>query len=122
RAVASRPGGIDHVVNLAASAPLIDAGLGDWDKAIAAAHRQIDLNRSDAPEGATAKVVLTEIYALKGDRDAAIALLPELLETPGGLTPALLEHHPVWDAIREDPRFIALTKQPLREYRGAASR
>jgi hypothetical protein len=42
-------------------------------------------------------------------------MLPELLEIPSGLTPALLALDPSWDPIRDDPRFIAFTRQPVTE-------
>jgi hypothetical protein len=44
-------------------------------------------------------------------------MLPELLEIPSGVTPALLALDPIWDPIRDDPRFIAFTKQPVTEYK-----
>ena len=113
---------IDHVTDLGPSIPLVYAGLGEWDRAIAAARHQIESNRNDTLEGAFARITLAEIYALKGDRDTAIAMLPELLEIPAGLTPAQLALHPMWDSIREDPRFIELTNRPLAAYEGSASR
>ena len=114
------PGGIDHVTETGSSSPLVYAGLGDWTKAIAAALHQIEFNRNDVLSGAIAKITLAQIQAQKGDRDAAIALLPELLEIPGGLTPALLALDPMWDPIRDDPRFIAFTKQAVTEYKAPA--
>jgi serine/threonine-protein kinase len=62
--------------------------------------------------------VLAQVLALAGDRDAAIALLPKVLEMPGGITPALLTLDPMWDPIRDDPRFVALTRLPVAEYKG----
>ena len=62
-------------------------------------------------------MALAQIYAQKGDHGAAIALLPELLEIPSGVTPALLALDPIWDPIRDDPRFIALTKLSVTEYK-----
>jgi tetratricopeptide (TPR) repeat protein len=118
-AIASRPGGIDHVTSLAPVGPLVLAGLGEYTKAIAAAQRQIDLNRDDMLELAKAKTALAQVFALKGDRDAAIALLPELLDIPAGPTPALFALDPIWDSLRDDPRFIALTRQPIAEYKAA---
>ena len=117
RVFAKAPGGIDHVTQIAAISPLVYAGLGDWARAIAAAKHQIEINRNDMVDGPAAKITLAQIYAQKGDRDAAIALLPELLEVPSGVTPALLALDPIWDSIRNDPRFVALTKQPLTEYK-----
>jgi hypothetical protein len=57
------------------------------------------------------------VLALKGDREAAIAMLPKLLEMPAGTTPGLLALDPMWDPIRDDPRFVELTKQPVTEYK-----
>jgi TolB-like protein/Tfp pilus assembly protein PilF len=116
-ALATVPGGIDHVTAIGPISPLVYAGLGDWTRAIAAAHHQIEINRNGTLESAAAKIAVAQIYAQKGDRDAAIALLPELLEIPSGVTPALLALDPIWDPIREDPRFVALTKQPMTEYK-----
>jgi tetratricopeptide (TPR) repeat protein len=117
RAIASRPGGIEHIVSAAPIAPLVYAGLGDYSKAIAMAQRAVEAIRYDKLEWASSKIVLAQVQAQKGDREAAIALLPELLEIPGGITPALLALDPLWDPIRDDPRFVALTKQPLTEYK-----
>jgi TolB-like protein/lipopolysaccharide biosynthesis regulator YciM len=108
-------GGIEHVTETGSLAPLVYAGLGDWNKAFDAAHRQIEISAKDANELAVAKTTLAQVHALHGDRDAAIALLPELLEIPSGVTPALLALDPSWDSIRTDPRFVALTKQPVTE-------
>jgi TolB-like protein/Tfp pilus assembly protein PilF len=112
---------IDRVTDLGPTTPLIYAGLGAWESAIAAAEHQIELNRNDSLESAFARITLAEIHALKGDGDAAIALLPELLEIPAGLTPAQLALHPMWDTIRDDPRFVELTKRPLTPYEDAAA-
>jgi serine/threonine-protein kinase len=61
--------------------------------------------------------VLAQVLALKGDREAAIALLPKLLEMPAGVTPAMLALDPLWDPIRDDPRFVGFTKQPVTEFK-----
>jgi serine/threonine-protein kinase len=116
RAIAARPGGIDHVEVVGQLAPLVDAGLGDYDKAIAAGRHRIETT-PDVLDLATSTTVLAQVLALAGDHDAAIALLPKLLEMPAGITPALLTLDPMWDPLRDDPRFIALTKQPIAEYK-----
>ena len=115
RAFAALPGGIDHVSVVAPLAPLVDAGLGNIDKAVASARHRAETS-PDALERGSATAVLAQLLALKGDREAAIALLPNLLEMPAGVTPAMLALDPLWDPIREDPRFIAFTKQPVTEY------
>jgi TolB-like protein/Tfp pilus assembly protein PilF len=116
RAIAAVPGGIDHVTETGSFSPLVYAGLGDWKAALDAAQHHIGIHRNDANEIAVAKTTLAQIHAQKGDRDAAIAMLPELLEIPSGVTPALLALDPAWDPIRDDPRFVAFTKQPVSEY------
>ncbi|HEX3123016.1 MAG TPA: hypothetical protein VHQ21_06900, partial [Rhodanobacteraceae bacterium] len=117
RAFASRPGGIDHVTGIGPLSPLVYAGLGDWDRAIAAARHQIEFTSNDVLENGIAKMVVAQVYAQKGDRDAAVALLPGLLSDPGDVTPALLALDPMWDPIRDDARFVALTRQPLASYK-----
>ena len=55
-------------------------------------------------------------YALLGDADHAIPILKRLLQIPygGAITPALLRLDPMWDQIRNDPRFqeLAAEKKP----------
>ena len=114
---AAVPGAFDHVSATGAISPLVYAGLNDWPRALAAARHQIEFHRNDANETADAKIALAKILAQKGDGDEVIAMLPELLEIPSGVTPALLALDPIWDPIREDPRFIAFTKQPVAEYK-----
>ena len=53
-------------------------------------------------------VTLAQIQALFGDHEAAIAALPHLLEVPAGLTTANLKLDPLWDPLRQDPRFQKL--------------
>ena len=59
---------------------------------------------------------MARIYALLGDADHAIPILKRLLQIPYGLaiTPAVLRLDPVWDQIRNDPRFqeLAAEKKP----------
>jgi hypothetical protein len=56
---------------------------------------------------------MADIYALLGDADHAIPILKRLLQTPPyPITPALLRLDPVWDQIRNDPRFQKLAASP----------
>jgi TolB-like protein/Flp pilus assembly protein TadD len=47
-------------------------------------------------------------YALLGDLDKALPLLRDSLAKPGGTTTAHLRLNPVWDGVRDDPRFQKL--------------
>ena len=64
----------------------------------------------DPFEGPEEEESMARIYALLGDADHAIPILKRLLQIPygGAITPALLRLDPVWDPIRNDPRFQEL--------------
>ena len=56
-------------------------------------------------------LTLAEVYAHFGDAEQAVPLLGKLLGRPDSgdtITPALLRLYPIWDPIRNDPRFQAL--------------
>ena len=89
------------------------AWLGEKEAAIAEAKRAMELlpESIDAFDGPLATQTLAEIYVVVGEYDKALAIADALLSKPGHLTVALLKIHPVWDPIRNDPRFIALLKK-----------
>ena len=70
----------------------------------------------DPMSGPEEEESMARIYALLGDADHAIPLLRRLLQIPYGraITPAFLRLDPVWDQIRNDPRFqeLAVEKKP----------
>jgi TolB-like protein/Tfp pilus assembly protein PilF len=84
------------------------AGLGEKAKAIEQAQRSVKGYDTDGVNKPWALVTLAQIQARFGDHDAAIAALPHLLEVPAGLTIASLKLDPLWDPLREDPRFQKL--------------
>jgi len=55
--------------------------------------------------------VLAEVYAIVGESDKALALADGLLSRTSQLTVATLKMNPVWDPIRQDPRFITLIRK-----------
>jgi len=65
----------------------------------------------DLFEGPGIEEAMARIYALLGDADHAIPLLERLLQLPYPITPALLRLDPVWDQIRNDPRFQELAAE-----------
>ena len=91
-----------------ATLALAYAGLGERDQALAAAAQGVEHNRADAIKGVFAQIAQAQVQAQLGNADAAIELLPHLLQVPVGLNPAQLALDPVWDPLRSDPRFLKL--------------
>ena len=97
---------------------LTDAGLGDKTAALAMAERAITANpiEKDAFSGPRPLEILARVAARMGEPDRAIAALQKLLSMPGQgalaenipLTPALLRLDPMFDPLRNDPRFQKL--------------
>ena len=87
------------------------AGLGEKQKALEQAQQAVKDYETDAVNKPAAMVTRAQIQALFGDHDAAIAVLPELLQVPAGLTVANLKFDPFWDPLRNDPRFQKLCQQ-----------
>ncbi len=95
---------------------LAHAGLGEATSAIAEGQKAIAIHPTskDPVEGPVEEERVAKIYALLGDADHAIPMLKRLLQIPYGrpaITPALLRLDPVWDQIRNDPRFQKLAAE-----------
>lgn len=92
---------------------LILALLGEKDTAIAEGKKAAELlpESVDSFGGPDITQGLAEVYALVGEPDKAIDLLSGLLSRPSPVTVALLKVNPVWDSLRENPRFIELLKK-----------
>jgi TolB-like protein/Flp pilus assembly protein TadD len=86
------------------------AGLGKKEDAVNEGKKAVELlpESQDAFDGPQATAALAEIYAWVGEHDEAIRLLEHLLTVPGGLTVPTIKLDPVWDPLRQDPRFQAL--------------
>ena len=99
-------------------------GLGDKAAALALSERAMAAMpiEKDAWTGAIPIEILARVAAHMGEPDRAIAALQKLLSIPNAglvandlpLTPALLRLDPMFDPLRNDPRFQKLCeeKQP----------
>jgi len=95
---------------------LMDAGLGDKEKAISEGRRARDLLpvSKDNVNGVHMIEFLAVIYAWVGEKDLAIQELTTAVHTPGVIGYGHLRLNPMWDPLRGDARFeqIAASMAP----------
>jgi len=86
------------------------AWLGEKDAALAEIGRAMQLlpESKDAFGGPEITNSAAEIHAIIGDAAGAVTLLDGLLSRPSPVTVPVLKINPIWDSVRNDPRFQAL--------------
>jgi serine/threonine-protein kinase len=89
------------------------AGLSQKEAAIAEGKRAVELlpESEDAFDGPKVALMLAIIYAWTNEADQALQLLDHLLAVPNGVTVPVLKLDPVWDPLRNDPRFQVLIEK-----------
>ena len=107
-------------VGLIADLTLINMGLGDKAAALALSEQAMAANpiEKDALDGPIPIEILARVAARMGEPDRAITALQKLLSIPSNgalaaapLTPALLRLDPMFDPLRNDPRFQKLCEE-----------
>jgi tetratricopeptide (TPR) repeat protein len=94
------------------------AYLGEKDAALAEAQHASELQpeTKDAFEGPDITEGVAQVQAIVGENDRAIEILDGLLNRPSSVTVQILKINPIWDPLRNHPRFQAL----LTKYSGEA--
>jgi serine/threonine-protein kinase len=89
------------------------AGLGRRDEALREARwlQQSMVYREDARHGGLAAENRAQILAQAGEADTALDEIERLLTMPSWLSVHTLRLEPLWDPLREHPRFQRLLEQ-----------
>src|SRR5213594_3829431 len=89
------------------------ACLGEKDAALLEAQRARELlpEKKDAFGGPEIAAAAAQVHAILGNNADAVKILEELLSRPSWITVEGLKADPVWDPLRNDPRFQTLLKK-----------
>jgi serine/threonine-protein kinase len=86
------------------------AGLGLADEAVRTGRRAVEMlpPSKDAMDGTDPLAYLAQVYLMVGEHERAIEQFEVLLADPGWLSAHWLRLDPIWDPLRDHPRFQAL--------------
>jgi len=104
--------------NLLGQLSVAEAGLGQNEEALRHARHAAEIlpPSVDAVLGPSCEMRLAQVLAMTGDRDGAFDKLGKLVKMPFGLNQGDLKLNPIWDDLRDDPRFghiLAESASPL---------
>jgi len=93
--------------NLLGQLAIAEAGLGENEEALRHARQAAAIlpPSVDAILGPSCEMRLTEVLVMTGDRDGAFDKLGKLTKLPFGVNQGDLKLNPMWDDLRNDPRF-----------------
>jgi len=93
--------------NLLSQLSVAEAGLGENEDAVRHARHAAEIvpPSVDAVLGPGCEMRLAQVLAMTGDRDGAFDKLGKLVKLPFGLNHSDLRLNPMWDDLRDDPRF-----------------
>jgi TolB-like protein/Tfp pilus assembly protein PilF len=86
---------------------IAEAGLGQNEEALRHARQAAETlpPSVDAVAGPMCEIRLAQVQAMTGDRNGALETLSKLVKLPFGLNYGDLKLNPMWDYLRDDPRF-----------------
>ncbi len=92
---------------------IVYAGLGRDDDALREARLAVEIMpvEREAFRGPSHERDLARVLTMTGAYDEAIDQLIRILGRPSQLTPAALRLHPMWEPLRDDPRFQELVAE-----------
>ena len=95
----------------------MEARLGNRSEVEKEIQELLDKTRHDKWESPNSETIAAVAYVLLGDFDHAFPFLEDAITQPSArsLTPAYLRLDPIWDGVRNDPRFQKMAAQPLRQ-------
>src|SRR5262249_23939145 len=93
-----------------AQAAKVLACLGNKEAALQEAQRATELlpENKDAFGGPEMTAAVAQVHAILGNNADAVEILEALLNRPSWITVEGLKADPIWDPLRNDPRFQAL--------------